>query len=262
MAGVGRAKRSLGQHFLADPGVIRRIVEAAPPAPARIVEIGPGRGALLEPLLAAGRPVLAIEKDTALAAHWRHAGHDTLSLLEADAAEDDWIGELPAGEWGIVANLPYNVSTVILRRLLAAHERFPWMVLMFQREVAERIEQPGGREGGPLGLLAALAFRVRRVVDAPPGAFRPPPRVHSRVLRFDRLDDAVPGAALAAAWPTVLRLYQRRRARLDRIVAGVAGVDRDTVGHWFHELGLREDARIEHIDAAGGRSLLQKLGAL
>lgn len=255
-------KRSLGQHFLVDREVIRRIVDAVPETPARIVEVGPGEGALTLPLAAAGRPLLLVEKDRRLVETWRNRTDLGLGVVEADAADDDWISQLPEGEWGVVSNLPYNVGTAILRRLLAAHPRFPWAVLMFQREVADRILYAGGREGGPLGLLVALVCDVDDIGIVPPGAFRPPPAVQSRVLRLTRRPDAVAPEAVMRAWPVLTGLFSRRRAMLDKAVASAARRSRDEVQVWFTELGIRPDARPDHLSAAGARGLLVRMGVL
>ncbi len=253
-------KRSLGQHFLVDREAIRRIVDAVPAKPQRIVEIGPGEGALTLPLLGTGRPMLLIEKDRRLVESWRARGNPDLTVLEADAADDDWMAALPEGEWGLVSNLPFNVGTPILRRVLATHGRFPWTVLMFQREVADRILFAGAREGGPLGLLTSLVYGVEDVGIVPPGAFRPPPAVHSRVLRLTRLADPVPPEAVVRAWPILCTLFARRRAMLDKAVATAARRSRDEVQAWFAELGIRPDARPDHLATGPARALLARMG--
>lgn len=255
-------KRSLGQHFLVDREAIRRIVEAVPPEPRRIVEIGPGEGALTLPLAGTGRPLTIVEKDRRLVEMWQARREFDLTVLEADAAEDDWIPVLPAGEWGIVSNLPYNVGTPILRRLLVAHPRFPWAVLMFQREVADRLLYAGRREGGPLGLLTALAFRVEDIGIVPPGAFRPPPAVQSRVLRLIRIADPVSPADIVRAWPVLCTLFARRRAMLDKAVAAAARRPRDEVQAWFSDLGIRADARPDHLSTDAARALLVRMGVI
>lgn len=255
------AKKSLGQHFLVDPGAIRDIVDAAPDQPTQIVEIGPGRGALLEPLLKKYRRVIAVEMDDALAAHWRQTGPAHLQVLHRDASQPEWLADLPAGEFGVVGNLPYNVSTTILRLLLLEHARFPWLLLMFQREVADRVQYAGEREGGPLGILTQMAYRVRAIATLGPGAFQPPPKVQSKVLRLIRREDAPPGPVLAAAWPVLLALFNRRRARLDSAVANHTGADRETVQSWFAELAIRADARPDHVSPAQYKGLLAKMAA-
>lgn len=255
------AKKSLGQHFLVDAGAIRDIVDAAPEQPSQVVEIGPGRGALLQPLLKKYRRVIAVEMDDALAEHWRQTGPAHLQVLHSDASQPQWLAELPAGEFGVVGNLPYNISTAILRLLLLEHARFPWLLLMFQREVADRIQYAGERNGGPLGVLAQMAYRVRAIATLQPGAFQPPPQVQSKVLRLTRRDDAPAAPVLAAAWPMLLALFNRRRARLDSAVVKQTGADRQTVQSWFAELAIRTDARPDHVSPAQYKALLAKMTA-
>lgn len=254
------AKKSLGQHFLVDRHVIDAILAAVAPEPTALLEIGPGRGALTEPLLELNRPLTVVELDSELAAYWRSFESSRLSVIEADAAGDTWLEALAAPAYGVVANLPYNAGTAILRRLLFAHTRFPWMVLMFQREVADRILYAGARAGGPMGMLAKLAYEVTFVTDAAPGAFRPAPKVASRVVRLSRRADALPQARMPAVWALLLQLFARRRARLDSAVARVTGCDRATVQAWFAELGLRADARPDHMDVVAFRGLLERMG--
>ena len=248
------AKKSLGQHFLVDGAVIEQILAAVPRHPEPVLEIGPGRGALTARLLDQRRPLLLVEKDAAFAADWSARGVET---IEADAAGAGWIERLGEPAYTVVSNLPYNAATAIVRRLLTHWTRFPVMVLMFQREVALRFSEAGAREGGPLGVLAALVYRIRTVVDVPPRAFTPLPRVQSRVLRFDVREDALDPEQVAPAWELLLRLFRRRRARLDRALASVAGRDRQEVQQWFQACGLREDARPDHMSPAQFRYLFE-----
>ncbi|RMF15267.1 MAG: ribosomal RNA small subunit methyltransferase A [Candidatus Dadabacteria bacterium] len=252
---VARAKKSLGQHFLVDGGVIEQILGAVPAQPEPILEIGPGRGALTERLREQQRPLVLVEKDADLATQWRARGIET---LEADAADPAWLDALPDRQFTVVSNLPYNAATAIVRVLLSRWPRFPVMVLMFQREVAQRFSEAGSRLGGPLGVLAALVYRVRTVLDVPPGAFSPPPKVQSRVLRFDVREDAAPPEDLDPAWRLLLQLFQRRRARLDRALANAVGRSRGEVQAWFRECGLREDARPDHLSPEQFRVLFHR----
>ncbi len=249
------AKKSLGQHFLVNQGVIQRIVAEVPREPRQLIEIGPGEGALLMPLLETGRPVTVLEKDCRLAEQWRDAGLANLAVIECDAAEDDWISGLDQPT-GVVGNLPYNVATAILRRMVFAHGTFPWMILMFQKEVAERIETAGSRQGGAMGMLVQLAYAVRTVIDAGPGSFRPPPRVDSRVIRLDRLADPLPETQLPQAWSLIKSMYHRRRARVDKAIARHTNQTVQTVQAWFEQAGIRQDARADHIQPGELRQLI------
>ncbi len=184
-----RAKRSLGQNFLRDTAVISKIVDALGPiANEKVVEIGPGRGALTEKLLETAREVFAIEFDRDMVAilEERFAGHKNFHLINADALHFDYSQAVcldnPAK---LVANLPYNISTPILQGLADQRELFSTMVLMFQREVVERITAPaGGKERGFLSVIVEDAFKTECLFDVSPESFRPVPKVWSSVVRL------------------------------------------------------------------------------
>jgi 16S rRNA (adenine1518-N6/adenine1519-N6)-dimethyltransferase len=184
------AKRSFGQNFLIDQSFADKIVRAAEPGPEdTIVEIGPGRGSLTEKLLNVAREVIAVELDRDLAPVLKDkfAGAKNFRLVEGDAVNLDFQTVLsqelvPAK---LVANLPYNVSTAILQSLAIQKALFSQMILMFQREVAERITaKPGTSERGFLTVLAEANFEVERLFDVPPTAFRPVPKVWSSVIKL------------------------------------------------------------------------------
>lgn len=184
-----RAKRSLGQNFLQDGQVIERIVGALDlKSDDRVVEIGPGRGALTELLVKSAERVYAIEFDRDLIGPLRiqFGFDDNCELIEADAVSFDF-SQIPAtsGKLKLVANLPYNISTPILQSLIKQRHNFSTVVLMFQREVADRIKaDPGDKQRGFLTVLVEDAFDVEKLFDVPPTAFRPVPKVWSSVVRL------------------------------------------------------------------------------
>ncbi len=178
-----RARKSLGQHFLRDARAISRIAQAIPEG-ARVLEIGPGAGAITEPLLQRSAALALIEKDDRFAALWqeRAAADARLRLWHGDVMEflDEAVAE-HRPEW-IVGNLPYNLSGPLTAKL-AAHALPGGMVLMYQREVAERIlAGPGGKARGGLSVLVRYHYEPKRLLSLPPGAFSPPPKVHSSVI--------------------------------------------------------------------------------
>jgi len=190
-AAVPRRRKRFGQHFLHDPQVLTRIVQALVPHPGdHLVEIGPGRGALTERLLALrGCTLDAIEIDRDLAAQLRgrFTGSPDRALHEGDALEFDFT-EL-AGERGgrlrIVGNLPYNIPTPLLFHLLRHAAAISDLTLMLQREVVARIAAAAGdRDYGRLGVMLAPHLRVERLFDVGPGAFQPPPQVWSALVRL------------------------------------------------------------------------------
>ena len=187
------AKRSLGQNFLLDLNLTGRIARAAGPLDGvTVIEIGPGPGGLTRALLTAGaRKVIAVERDErALAALGEISRHypDRLTIVSGDALEFDPKAFLDGSATRIVANLPYNIATVLLVSWLTADPWPPWydrLVLMFQREVAERIAAaPGSKQYGRLSVLAGWRTQPKILFDIHPSAFVPPPKVTSSLVEF------------------------------------------------------------------------------
>lgn len=187
--GRHRARKRFGQHFLRDDHVIDRIVGlVGPVAGDRIIEIGPGEGVITVPLVDSGADVVAIEidRDLAAALRRRFADRSNFRLIEADVLRVDFATLEPAAcaPWRVVGNLPYNISTPLLERLLDAAARFSDMTLMLQREVAERLAAaPGSRDYGRLSVMAARRARIEHGFGVGPDSFSPPPKVDSAVIR-------------------------------------------------------------------------------
>jgi len=196
-----RSKPKLGQHFLTDELYARRIVEAlGDVSQSTVLEIGPGRGILTEQLAKRARRLIAVEMDRVLAAQLRlkFGMYRNIEIIEADVLAidlDSLFGPKPGlGRPGIelkpepvkvVGNLPYYITSDIVLRLFKFAKYFDCMVIMVQREVADRIAaEPGGREYGVLSATAQLHARVEKLFTVPPGAFSPPPKVFSAVLRL------------------------------------------------------------------------------
>ncbi len=182
------AKKSLGQNFLVDETVIRKIVEAVDPGETDILlEIGPGRGALTKELIERSGRVYALEFDRNLADLLRDkfADRDNFTILQDDALKIDYAAIAPGQSLRLVANLPYNVSTAILQRLFDYPNVFADCVLMFQREVVDRnIAPPGTKDRGYLTVMTEAYFDVEKLFDVSPSAFRPVPKVWSSVARL------------------------------------------------------------------------------
>jgi 16S rRNA (adenine1518-N6/adenine1519-N6)-dimethyltransferase len=183
------ARKKFGQHFL-EPAWADRLVEAIAPQPSdRFLEIGPGPGALTARLAARVAHLTAVEIDRDLAAALAPRVASNVTLITADFLDFD-LAELGGGAFRVAGNLPYNISSPILFKLVHAHRARGGPIdaaLMLQREVAERIQaSPGTREYGVLSILIQLHADVRPLLTLPPGAFRPVPKVHSSVvaLRF------------------------------------------------------------------------------
>jgi 16S rRNA (adenine1518-N6/adenine1519-N6)-dimethyltransferase len=181
--------KRLGQHFLRDPRTIHRIIDAFnPKADETIVEIGPGTGALTSLLVERAGRLIAVEFDNKLAPllQERFGSFGNFKLVMADALTVDFCKEiLPAFSARLVANLPYNISTAILQRLIAQRTCIEEMVLMLQREVVERLLAPAGTsDRGFISVLVEAYCEAEKLFDVAPGAFRPPPKVWSSVMRL------------------------------------------------------------------------------
>jgi 16S rRNA (adenine1518-N6/adenine1519-N6)-dimethyltransferase len=181
--------KRLGQHFLRDQRTIHRIIDALnPKAGETIIEIGPGTGALTSVLVERAGRLIAIEFDKKLAPllQERFGGFGNFKLVMADALTVDFCKEiLPAQSARLVANLPYNISTAILQRLIAQRACIEEMVLMLQREVVERVLAPAGTsDRGFISVLVEAYCEAEKLFDVSPGAFRPPPKVWSSVMRL------------------------------------------------------------------------------
>ncbi|HYH00638.1 MAG TPA: 16S rRNA (adenine(1518)-N(6)/adenine(1519)-N(6))-dimethyltransferase RsmA [Terriglobales bacterium] len=200
---VSRAKKSLGQNFLADRGAAQRIIEALGDiSQKKVLEIGPGRGALTDLLIPRTPHLIAIELDRVLAAQLRmkYANMNNVEVIEADFLDVDIASLLgprpgttvtgltpqPPDKIRAVGNIPYYITSDILLRIFDCHRFFESVVIMVQQEVADRIvAKPGTSDYGLLSATCQLYARIEKLFTLPPGAFSPPPKVHSSVLRLN-----------------------------------------------------------------------------
>jgi 16S rRNA (adenine1518-N6/adenine1519-N6)-dimethyltransferase len=215
-----RPRKRFGQHFLHDAAVVARIVRAIGPRPDdRVVEIGPGLGALTGALLESGADLDVIELDRDLAAKLRaeHEGDDRIRIHQADALDFDFL-QLGATDHGlrVVGNLPYNVSTPLLFHLLDQAQLMDDMHFMLQREVVDRlVAPPGGKDYGRLTVMVRRLCESEKLFDVGAGAFRPAPRVTSAVVRLRvRREPCVTLEDAATFRRLVARLFSRRRKTL------------------------------------------------
>lgn len=181
-----RAKKRFGQNFLKNIHVIDKILEAAELQPGEpVMEIGPGLGALTDRLLQAEVQLWAVEVDTDLIGMLLERNHPRLQVVEGDVLKLNWDGLVSDVPCKLVANLPYNISSQVLFKILDHRTMFSRMILMFQKEVGDRLlAQAGSRDYGILSVLMQTWYEVRRVVQVGPGSFSPPPKVDSVVLQF------------------------------------------------------------------------------
>ncbi|MCE9624416.1 MAG: 16S rRNA (adenine(1518)-N(6)/adenine(1519)-N(6))-dimethyltransferase RsmA [Deltaproteobacteria bacterium] len=249
-----KPKKSLGQHFLARGAVINRILRALDCQPEdKVLEIGPGRGALTLPLLDQVGTVLLVEKDGELAERLREKlGEKPVEILEGDFLELDW-AELESRlgrRFKILSNLPYNVGTAIFTKLLRRAAPGTEMVLMFQREVGERLlAKPRGKEYGSLSVFAQLAAEGRLVTVVSPAAFQPPPKVESIVLRFRKREDpALPPEEWESFEAFVQAGFAQRRKMLrQNLRAVIPGALAEEVEARLSAVGANAQARAEEL---------------
>ncbi len=219
-----QARKRFGQHFLTDTGVIDAIVAAIDPRPGEaLIEIGPGLGALTQPLVERCGRMTVIELDRDLAARWRQ--HASLTVIEADVLSVDFTA-LGHGRLRIVGNLPYNISTPILFHLLDVAERVQDQHFMLQKEVVQRMAAaPGSKDYGRLSVMLQWRYHIEALFDVPPEAFEPPPRVDSAVVRM-------------LPWPVAADVD---RATLETLVAVAFSqrrkLLRHTLGRWLEARG-------------------------
>ena len=257
------ARKSLGQNFLLDLNLTAKIArQAGDLTGCDVLEIGPGPGGLTRGLLSEGaRKVLAIEKDHRClpALHeLAEAYADPLPILEGDALEVNPLEHLTP-PIRVAANLPYNVGTELLVRWLTPKEWPPFwqsLTLMFQREVADRIvAQPGSKAYGRLAILAQWRADANIVINLPPSAFTPPPKVSSAVVHLTALEKPRFEADAKVLERVVAAAFNQRRKMLRAALKGVAPDIEDRL----HAAGLKPTERAEQISIEGFCALAREI---
>jgi 16S rRNA (adenine1518-N6/adenine1519-N6)-dimethyltransferase len=237
------ARKRFGQHFLVDPRYIRRIVDAIDPRPDdRMVEIGPGLGALTRPLLERLGHLTAVEIDRDIVvALRREFAPERLTVCQEDALTFDFAGL--GADLRVVGNLPYNISSPLLFHLSAASTALRDLHLMLQREVVERMAAtPDTPAYGRLSVMVQYRFDVAPLFLVPPGAFRPPPKVDSTVVRLLPLGSRAAKALDESVFAEVVkRAFGQRRKTLRNALKGM--VDEDLL----RGLGVDPGARGETL---------------
>lgn len=253
-------RRRFGQHFLA-PAWADKVVSAIGARPSdHFLEIGPGPGILTSRLAARARHVTAIEIDRDLAAGLRTSVPRNVAIVEGDILDFD-LGPLLSGPLRIAGNLPYNISSPIVFKLLATarlSENLIDATVMLQREVADRLAaKPGSRDYGVLSIFAALQADVTRLLTLPPGAFRPPPKVQSAVVRLTFKPSVLPPGAEAAFERMVRTMFMQRRKTLANALRPFAEAEgRDAVA-MLRQAGIDPVRRPETLNQ---QELLRLLG--
>lgn len=253
-----RARKRFGQHFLTSPDYIHRIVAAIAPRPDdTLVEIGPGRGAITEPLARSGARLHAIEFDRDLA-RWleqRFAQAENVSIVEADALRFDFASL--GGTLRVVGNLPYNISTPLLFHLLGFAARLDDLHFMLQKEVVDRLAaSPGTKDYGRLTIMLGCRMTVEPLFEVPPEAFSPPPKVTSRVVRLQpRSTGEIVVRDEQVLSRLVARAFSQRRKTLRNALKGAAAAED------LEAVGLDPAVRPETVPIAGWAALANRLSA-
>ena len=252
-----RRRKALGQHFLANRSILRKIIAVIAPRPDELViEIGAGKGALTFPLSERCAKVIAVEKDKNLIPYLLEQKKDNLTILEQDVLRirfrDLLAGEKSfQGKTKIVGNLPYSISTPLLFRILKDKDLFAASVFLLQKEVAERIAaQPGTKKFAPLSILFQIDFDVRLHFDVAPGSFIPPPRVVSTLISLTKRDRPLHAVRDEQRFRNFLRLSfaSRRKTLLNNLkkLPLPAEAGREALG----QLSLPGDVRAERLTIA------------
>lgn len=247
-----RAKRGLGQHFLSDPGILGRIVDALDPAPDDVVlEIGPGRGSLTAMLVKrggrGGAGLIAIERDQELVPALRDR-FPSATIVEGDALALEWPLFTKGRPFLLVGNIPYQITSPLLDKALAP-PRARRIVFLIQREVADRLTAlPGTKSYGALTIGVTAFAHVERLFRVPAGAFYPVPKVHSAVVRLTpRQEPLIPDREVEAFRRMVVGLFGFRRKQLLRAVRGLTSLPASDAAGVLHRAQLPETVRPETL---------------
>jgi 16S rRNA (adenine1518-N6/adenine1519-N6)-dimethyltransferase len=255
-------RRRFGQHFLAATWADKVVAAIAARPSDHFIEIGPGPGILTTRLAARARHVTAIEIDRDLAGGLQTMVPRNVTVVQGDILDFDLGPLLSSGPLRVAGNLPYNISSPILFKLLAASRQYPNLLdatVMLQREVAVRlIARPGSRDYGVLTIFAALQADVKGLLTLPPGAFRPPPKVQSAVVRLTFKPSVLPEGAEASFERMVRTMFMQRRKTLSNALRPFAeSAGRDGIGV-LRQAGIDPVRRPETLDQA---DLLRLLAA-
>lgn len=253
-------RKRFGQHFLTDPRILGRIADTLTiGADETVIEIGPGRGALTDVLLARAGRVIAIEIDRDLAPmlRERHADNVALTVIEDDVLNVDF-GAVAGGPYVVAGNVPYNITTPILFHALRSPRPLR-AVYLVQREVAERVVAPPGSEDyGALSVNVQALAQAELVFKVPAGAFNPPPKVESAVLRITpRVDPVIAADEEEAYRAMVVAAFGLRRKQLKRVVRTVFSLSAEAADAVVTAAGLDAEARPEVLSPTDFARLLR-----
>lgn len=262
-----KPKKRLGQNFLMDAGAAARIARLAAEGispSARILEIGPGTGALTQALLEIHPDVTAIDIDPDMVRILRSRPELTRAqIVEADALAFDFETFAHGGPWRMTGNLPYNIATPLMMRLIEMHNGPQTLVVMIQKEVADRLAaHPGSKAYGSLSVAVQYAMSVEREFVLGPGAFYPRPKIDSTVVRLTRLEQPAAHVQDEAWFLQVVRgAFAYRRKTLANSLSLALGVVRAQTADALQQLGIDTEIRGEQLALADFARLADRLRA-
>jgi 16S rRNA (adenine1518-N6/adenine1519-N6)-dimethyltransferase len=255
--------KKFGQHFLSDKKILTAIVDALGPTSSdTVVEIGPGRGSLTELLVERAGKVVAVEIDRALAAKLRerYSEKSNVEIVEGDFLETD-LRSRTGDDYLLIGNVPYYITTpIVFRALEAPMPRRS--VFLVQREVAERMAAHAGDEAyGALSVNVAVVADVEQVLTVPAGAFQPPPKVESAVVRLTpRQRPLVAVQSLVPFRSFVQAVFGQRRKQMQRVLRSVRRISNDDLAPLLDQVGIDPAARPEVVSPAHFAELFALLG--
>lgn len=245
-----RPKRSLGQNFLTNPQIVTRIIDLADVSSRdTVLEIGPGRGIMTRRLSATAARVIAVEKDDALFQALEAELIPRVDLVHADVLDRDLVALAPAGA-KLVANLPYNIATEVIMRLIDTPRHFKSITVMVQKEVAERIcAAPGTKPYAALSVLIGAQFTAQPGFVVGPGNFFPPPKVDSMMIRLVPRPAPVQGEDLQDLKTVAFCAFNQRRKMLRNSLAGLPGITEAQLITMAEQAGIGLDQRPQELTA-------------
>jgi 16S rRNA (adenine1518-N6/adenine1519-N6)-dimethyltransferase len=263
-----RARHNLSQNFLADVDILEGILREADPGPERgVLEIGPGLGFLTGGLLAAGATVTAVELDRGLVGVLRESFEaeleaGALRIIEGDALDQDLVHLVPE-PYDVVANIPYHITSPILHRLLGQAPRPRRLVLMVQREVAERVAAPPGAMSY-LSVFCQYHAKARVAFKVPRGAFEPAPKVESAVLVLEpyATDDRLDAEAEDHLWRIVQASFRERRKMIHNVLTRQLPIEPDRVDAALDAVGIARDRRPQTVAVGEWLALAEAIGPI
>ncbi len=257
-----RTKKRFGQHFLHDRLVIDKIISAAQlDLQGQVVEIGPGLGVLTDELLPRSAHVHVMEIDRDLIEQLEARNDSRLTIHSGDVLKLPWRNMFTQPPYRLVANLPYNISSQIVFRLIEHRDLFQRMVLMFQREVGERlVATPGGKDYGILSVLCQLWYDIKKVTLVKPGAFTPPPKVDSIVLNFQPLANPRVDPVDEVLFRKIVKgaFTQRRKTLRNSLIA--SGFSAEIIDSSLQQAGILPGCRGETLSLQNFSDLTRFFG--